>query len=227
MRDERLQTRDEGRRTKDEKALKHSSIVLASEASGRPSSVGFKGGRPSSIVLVLFALSMLLASCGYRFSTLGGAVPEDAKTIAILAFTNGTGEPLVDVEVTKAVVREFLTDGRLKVVSAETADLVLKGMVTKFNMTPSAYTADNYVQSYMIAIGVNVSVEDVRTHKIIWQEKGLGSLFVAGYPVVPVDPTAAKTQINITATKIAKEAALESASRDVASSIRSRLLEGF
>ncbi len=215
MRDERLQTRDEGRGTKDEKALKHSSI-------------GFKGGRPSSIVLVLFALSMLLSSCGYRFSTLGGAVPEDAKTIAILAFTNGTGEPLVDVEVTKAVVREFLTDGRLKVVSAETADLLLKGMVTKFNMTPTAYTADNYVQSYTVTIGVNVSVEDVRTHKIIWQEKGLGSIFVAGYPVARVDPNpTAKTQVDITATKIAKEAALESASRDVASTLRSRLLEGF
>jgi hypothetical protein len=74
---------------------------------------------------------------------------------------------------------------------------------------------------------VNVSVEDVRTHKIIWQEKGLGAIFIAGYPVTMVDPSAAKTQVNITATKIAKETALETASRDVASTLRSRLLEGF
>jgi hypothetical protein len=161
---------------------------------------------------------MLLSSCGYRFASVGGIVPEDARTIAIPAFINGTAEPYVDVEVTKAVVNEFLTDGRLKVVSAETADLVLRGRVTKFDITPSAYTTDNYVQSYTVSIGVNVSVEDVKTHKPIWQEKGIGSVFNAGYSV---------SVGNITATKIAKEAALKSASRDVASTLRSRLLDGF
>jgi hypothetical protein len=225
MNDEGGMMKDERRRTRDKKALKHAFLVIAS---GRPLCISFKVGRPSSIVLVLLVLSMLLSSCGYRFTHVGGIVPEDAKTIAIPAFVNGTAEPYVDVEVTKAVVNEFLTDGRLKVVSAESADLVLKGTVTKFDMTPSAYTLDNYVQSYTIAIGVNVSVEDIRTHKIIWQEKGLGSIFVAGYPVTRVNPDpAAPTQVDITATKIAKETALEAASRDVASTLRSRLLEGF
>jgi len=148
----------------------------------------------------------------------GGVVPEDSRTIAILAFVNDTNEPYVDVEVTKAVVDEFLADGRLKVVSSEAADLVLKGSVTKFDMTPSSYTTDNYVQSYTVGIGVNVTVEDVKTHKIIWQEKGLGSVFVSSYQVTLGD---------ITSTKIAKEAALKTGSRDVASTLRSRLLEGF
>ena len=221
MTDEGRETRDDGRRTKDEKALKHASVVLASAVTpwrDRPSSIGFKGNRPSSIVLFLLALSMLLSSCGYRFTSVGGIVPEDAKSIAIPAFINNTGEPYVDVEVTKAVVDEFLADGRLKVVSAETADLVLKGTVTKFEMTPSAYTTDNYIQSYTVSIGVNVTVEDVKTHKPIWRETGVGSVFNAGYGVSVGD---------ITATKIAKEAALKSASRDVASTLRSRLLEGF
>jgi len=63
-----------------------------------------------------------------------------------------------------------------------------------------------------------VTVEDVKTHKIIWQEKGLGSVFVSSYQVTLGD---------ITSTKIAKEAALKTGSRDVASTLRSRLLEGF
>lgn len=208
MRDDGKGMRDEGRRTRDEKALKHASILQVSEASDRP----------SSFVLVLLALSMLLSSCGYRFTPVGGVVPEDSRTIAILAFVNDTNEPYVDVEVTKAVVDEFLADGRLKVVSSEAADLVLKGSVTKFDMTPSSYTTDNYVQSYTVGIGVNVTVEDVKTHKIIWQEKGLGSVFVSSYQVTLGD---------ITSTKIAKEAALKTGSRDVASTLRSRLLEGF
>jgi curli biogenesis system outer membrane secretion channel CsgG len=208
MRDERRGTKDEGRTTKDEKALKPASIVKMSEVSDRP----------SALTMVLLSLLLLLSSCGYRFTPVGGIVPEGARTIAILSFVNSTNEPYVDVEVTKAVVDEFLADGRLKVVSSEAADLVLKGSVTKFDMTPSGYTTDNYVQSYTVSIGVNVTVEDVKTHKIIWQEKGLGSVFVSSYSVTLGD---------VTGTKIAKESALKTASRDVASTLRSRLLEGF
>jgi hypothetical protein len=176
------------------------------------------GGHPSALIMVLLSLLLLLSSCGYRFTPVGGVVPESARTIAILAFVNGTNEPYVDVEVTKAVVNEFFADGRLKVISSESADLVLRGTVTKFDMTPSGYTPDNYVQSYTVSIVVNVTVEDPMTHKIIWQEKGLSSVFVSSYSVTLGD---------ITATKIAKESALKTASRDVASTLRSRLLEGF
>jgi len=173
--------------------------------------------RIASLVIVLLTL-LLLTSCGYRLTPVGGIVPEDAKTVAILTFVNGTNEPYVDLEVTKAVMSEFLSDGRLKVVSAEMADLVLKGTVTKFGMTPAAYTPDHYVQSYTVSIGVNVSIEDARTHKIVYQEKGVGTVFVSSYSVALGD---------ITSTKIAKETALKNASRDVASTIRSRVLEGF
>lgn len=175
-------------------------------------------------IVILFAI--VISSCGYRFTHVGGIVPEDAKTIAISAFINGTREPYVDVEVTKAVVAEFLADGRLKVVSAEAADLLLKGTVTKFEATPSAYTIDNYVQSYAVSLGVNVTLEDVKTQKIIWKETGIGSVFNASYGVSTLTSNGVST-VDITATKIAKETALENASRDVASTLRSRLLEGF
>jgi len=207
---------DERRMTRDEKVFKKASVVRVSRANGRP----------SSLVVVLIALSMLLSSCGYGFTHVGGIVPEDTKTIAIPTFINGTTEPYVDVEVTKAVVNEFLTDGRLKVVSAETADLVLTGKVTKFEVIPAAYTTDNYVSSYQVIMGISVSVEDMRTHKYILQDSSVGSIFNAGYPVTLSTSTGVST-VDITATKIAKESALKSTSRDVASSLRSRLLEGF
>lgn len=203
---------DEGRRFKEKvcrmKATEPS-LVRANEVSGRP----------SSVVKVLLVLLMLVASsCGYHFTHVGGVVPEGAKTIAIAAFINGTNEPYVDTEVTKAVVDEFLSDGRLKVVSPEGADLVLKGTVTNFDLTALSYTAASYVQQYRVSIRLNVSIEDVKTHKILWQEKGLGSVFVSSYPVTIGD---------ISATKIAKEAAIKTASQDVASTLRSRVLEGF
>lgn len=169
-------------------------------------------------IIPILALALMISSCGYRFTPTGGVVPESAKTIAVPVFLNGTNEPFVDVELTKAVVEEFLTDGRLKVVNLEEADLILRGKITKFDVTPTAYTADSHVQTYNVVIGVTVSLEEAKTQKVLFQDKGLGSVFYASYTVTLGD---------ISATKTAKETAIKSASRDVASTIRSRVLEGF
>lgn len=174
--------------------------------------------------MVLFMLPLfmsllaLVPSCGYHFTPVGGVVPQGAKTIAIPVFINDTYEPFVDIEVTKAVVEEFLTDGRLQVVSHEAADLVMRGRVTKFELTPTTYTVDSHVQSYNVAIGVSLSIEDAKTQKVLLQDKGLGSVFISSYAVTIGD---------ITATKIAKDTAVKNACKDVASTIRSRVLEGF
>ena len=63
-----------------------------------------------SIILLLVLLGT--ASCGYRLSGTGNLVPEGTKTISVPVFINGTNEPYVDVEVTQAVVDEFIADGR-------------------------------------------------------------------------------------------------------------------
>ena len=175
--------------------------------------------RRALFTLPLFmSLLALVPSCGYHFTSAGGIVPQGAKTIAIPVFINDTYEPYVDIEVTKAVVGEFLTDGRLQVVSQEAADLVMRGRVTKFELTPTTYTVDSYVQSYNVSIGVSLSIEDVKTRRVILQDKGLGSVFISSYAVTLGD---------ITATKIAKDTAIKNACKDLASTIRSRVLEGF
>lgn len=206
MRSERQGMKKEGRGARDEGQKVFASIVLSSEASGR---------LPFLAAVLLF---LFLPSCGYRFSHVGGVVPEGARTIAVAAFINGTNEPYVDIEVTKAVADEFLADGRLKIVSPESADLVLKGTVTNFDLTPLSYSAATYVQQYRVSISLSVSIEDGKTRKILWQEKKLSSVFVSSYPVKIGD---------ISATKIARESAIKTASQDVASTLRSRVLEGF
>jgi hypothetical protein len=169
-------------------------------------------------LILLFMMCLAASSCGYRFTPVGGIVPESAKTIAIPVFINGTYEPLIDTEVTRAVVNEFLTDGRLRVVGPEAADIVLRGTVTKFEITPTSYTADTYVQSYNVTIGVNITVEDAKEHKVLLKDSGVGSVFNSGYAVFIGD---------ITRTKIAKDAAVKNACKDLASTLRSRVLEGF
>jgi outer membrane lipopolysaccharide assembly protein LptE/RlpB len=172
--------------------------------------------------MVLLALSILLTSCGYRLGGTGGLVPEGARSISIPVFVNGTYEPYVDTEVTKAVVNEFLIDGRLQVVSLESADLALRGKVTKYDVVALSYTVNSYVQQYRVTITVDASLEDLRSKKILWQEKGIQSVFISDYPITYNDG-----EKNIMKTKIAKETAIQKASQDVALTLRSRVLEGF
>ncbi len=168
-------------------------------------------------VLLMLALAVL-TSCGYRLSGTGGLVPPGARSIAVPAFINNTNEPYVDVEITKAVVNEFITDGRLQVADVEVADLALRGKVQRFELVALSYSAESYVQQYRVRLVVDATLEDLRTRKELWKEAGIESVFIADYPVAVGD---------IRVTRIAREAALRRASQDVAWTLRSRVLEGF
>jgi hypothetical protein len=170
---------------------------------------GGKGG-VAGLLIVVVALSFLASSCGYRLSGTGSIVPEGLRSIAILTFVNGTNEPYVDVEVTHAVVNEFLADGRLRV--------VLRGRVVSYEALPLSYTADAYVQQYQVYLKVDASLEDRKTGKVLWQEKKIESNLISSYPVTIGD---------IRETKIVKDAAIKKASQDIAWTVRSRILEGF
>lgn len=167
---------------------------------------------------LLLIWTVVLPSCGYHLSGTGGIVPEGVRTISVPVFFNATNEPYVDVEVTQAVVEEFLTDGRLKVVSLEEADLALRGKVVKYEVIALSYNPASYVQQYRVRLVVDASLEDLRSKKILWQEKGIESNFISDYPVTIGD---------IRATRIAKDATIKKASQDIAWTLRSRVLEGF
>jgi outer membrane lipopolysaccharide assembly protein LptE/RlpB len=170
-------------------------------------------------VLALLA-TMLLSSCGYHFSGTGAIVPEGMKTLAVPVFFNATNEPYVDVEVTQAVVEEFMTDGRLRIVSVEEADLALRGRITRYEVIPLSYTPQSFVQQYRVRIIVAASLEDIRSKKILWKEQGIESNFISDYAVKYGDNM-------IRDTRTEKDAAIKKASQDIAWTLRSRVLEGF
>lgn len=173
--------------------------------------------RQIRIITILLSVFMI-SSCGYRLTQVGGVIPEGAKTIAIPVFLNNTHEPYVDTVLTQDVVNEFLSDGRLKVAGLEDADLILRCKIMKFELTPAAYTANSYVQTYNVSIMISFSLEDAKTRKMLVPETSLNLVFISSYPV---------TLGNISATKIVRETAIMKASRDIASTLRSRVLEGF
>ena len=174
--------------------------------------------RNNTSIIILAMLLMAISSCGYRLSGKGSLIPPEAKTIAVPAFINNTNEPYVDVEVTKAVVDEFIADGRLRIVDVEAADLALRGNVVKYEVTALSFTADSFVQQYRVRLVVNASLDDLRAKKTLWRENNIEAVFISDYPVAIG---------NISATKVAKELAIKKAGQDIAWTLRSRVLEGF
>jgi outer membrane lipopolysaccharide assembly protein LptE/RlpB len=180
--------------------------------------------RSKSVRLVIsLAVVLLVSSCGYHISGRGGIVPEGVRTLSVPVFFNATNEPYVDVEVTQAVVEEFLTDGRLEVMSLEEAELALRGKVVKYEVTALSLYLQTYVQQYRVRLVVDASLEDLRSKKVLWQEKGIESSFISDYTVF-FDATGSA---DIRGTRVAKDAAIKKASQDIAWTLRSRVLEGF
>ncbi|MBI5042638.1 MAG: LptE family protein [Nitrospirae bacterium] len=167
------------------------------------------------IIFVFFLLIITAASCGYRFSGRANELPSHIKAVAIPIFVNSTQEPLIESIITNKVIQEFIGDGRLKVVDTSKANAVLKGKITAFGLVPLSFDRSNNVLEYRVVIQCELILEDVKEKKIIWKEPALSQS--ADY----------KVSSDISATRTAKDRAIEEASKRFASDLVARVFEGF
>lgn len=137
------------------------------------------------VILLLTVYCLLLTGltgCGY---TTRSTISSSFKTIYITPFINKVDitqetevaskykiyRPLLETDITKAVVNKFLWDGNLRPVKSGIADLVLKGELIEFRKDPLRYDENNEVQEYRINLVVNISLWDNRENVLIWEEK--------------------------------------------------------
>lgn len=135
-----------------------------------------------------------MGGCGY---TSRSAIRDKYKTIYISPFTNNTDitqesysanryriyRPTIETDVTKAVIDKFLSDGNLKPVKEEAADLVLRGEVINYRRDPLRYDKNDEVLEYRINIVVNLSLLNRQDATLLWEEKnftGDTSFFTTG-----------------------------------------------
>ncbi len=169
------------------------------------------------LITFLFIFSAL--SCGYTTkSTLSG----NYRTIYIspfenkIDFTTESGRnlylPLLEVKVKNEVVARFQFDGNLRVVTQDTADMVLKGTLLRYERSPLRYTDNNDVQEYLVRVTISMELIDRRTQTPIWSESnfsGEESYYIIG--------SQAKTE----------EAAVNEAVLDLARRIVERTIENW
>ncbi len=168
------------------------------------------------VFIVLVSLPLVLSACGYHLAG-SNRLPSDIRTIAVPVFYNETFEPMLENAVTSAVKQEFLTASRLAVVNdPDQADLVLKGTVVSFGLTPISFDrTKSVVLEYRVRIRASVTVEDRRTQKVLWKDSAMES--AAEYRVNP----------DTAANRVAQDHAIAEAGKRLAENVVHRVLKGF
>ena len=87
----------------------------------------------------LAAALLLLLTAGCANYRLGSMLPADIRTVHIPTCNNQTSEPLIEQDVTRAILSQIQMDGSLRVSSADAADTLLEVTLTRFWLDPVAY----------------------------------------------------------------------------------------
>jgi outer membrane lipopolysaccharide assembly protein LptE/RlpB len=121
--------------------------------------------------LVLATATILLTSCGYSLVGKGNFLDPKIKTIAVPAFVNKTTRVELEQRVTQAVAEEFVTRGRLKLVTnPKEADAILRGSIDSFGIFPIASNPQGRATQYQISITAGIELVDHRNDdKVIWK----------------------------------------------------------
>ncbi len=166
---------------------------------------------------LIVLVSLILASCGYRFAATDTVLPKTIHTVAIPAFNNLTTRYKLTDQLPEAISREFLTRTRYKIVSdPNTADAVLRGFVLNYSFNPTIFDPATGRAAYAeLHVTLSVTLTERATGKVLFDRKNFD-----------VRET---YQISPNATQYFEESdpALKRAGRQVARSVVSAVLENF
>ena len=122
--------------------------------------------------LLSFSISCFLFSgCGYHLVGTVTSLPSHLKTIFIPVFKNTSSQPEIHRELTSAVLRSFINDGRLKVVRKDNANLVMDATLNYYKLRNVSFGSQDLVSNIIIELGVQLKVTDQVKNKIFMKEK--------------------------------------------------------
>jgi outer membrane lipopolysaccharide assembly protein LptE/RlpB len=175
------------------------------------------GAMNPSCIFVLLGLVMLVAGCGYHVAGRASNLPPDWKTIAVPAFKNDTTQYRIEQRFTAAVIREFLSRTKYRVVQdPQAADAVLHGEVLSIETSPVLFNATTgEVTTMAVTVHAKVQLTDNKTQKAVYENEDV--LFRSEYQISP----------DVQSFFQEEDPALERMSRDFASHVVANVVEGF
>jgi outer membrane lipopolysaccharide assembly protein LptE/RlpB len=172
---------------------------------------------PLAGALLLAALVWGAGGCGYHVAGRAARLPSDWKVIAIPAFTNNTTRYRIEQRFTQAVIREFITRTKYRIVQdTQSADGVLHGEVVSIETNPVLFDATSgQVTTMLVTVHTKILLVDNITQKTVYQNTDM--VFRDEYQISSDVKSFFEEQ----------DPALERMSRDFASQLVSNVLENF
>ena len=120
-------------------------------------------------VLVIYCL--FFSGCGYHLVGTGNALPPHIKTIHIPVFENTSSQPEIHRQLTSFVLQSFISDGRLKIVNKNDADLVVDATLSYYNLRNVAFSSQDLVSDIIIELHIDLKVTDQVKNEIFIKKK--------------------------------------------------------
>jgi hypothetical protein len=177
------------------------------------------------------SVAIFSSACGYHVGGTSSRLPPGLKVIAVPAFENQTNQNRVEQRMTQAVVREFISRTKYRIVSTEeSADAVLHGEITAvesspvvFDTTPTQNSTTSptgtittaRATTMLISVHLKVLLEERETKKILYKNDNY--LFREAYEI-STDPTTFFDE---------QSPALDRVAKDFASRLVADVVENF
>src|SRR5438552_9137067 len=115
--------------------------------------------------------ALAMSGCGYGLVGSGNSLDPKIKTIEVPAFVNKTTRVELEQRVTQAVADEFVSRGRLRLVTGPwNADAILRGSIDSFGIFPVAFNTQGRATQYQISITAKIELLDHRNEdKVLWK----------------------------------------------------------
>jgi hypothetical protein len=170
-----------------------------------------------AILAALIAASLISSACGYHVAGRAAQLPAAWETIAVPAFTNNTTRYRIEQRFTQAVIREFITRTKYRIIQDQgSADAVLHGTILSIETTPVLFDATSgEVTTMLVTVHTKVELIDTSTKKPVYENADM--IFRDEY------------QISADVQSFFEESgpALERMSHDFASKLVANVLEKF
>lgn len=135
---------------------------------------GIQGNRRTKGLFNAILGCLLFLSCAYTFT---GNLPAHLETVSIVSLRSQVAEYGLAPELTSYITEDFLSNGRLVVVTQD-ATSELEGRITSWQRTPYSYTSYEVVEEYKIQIRVEITFSDIVEDEVILNKENVSTWIV-------------------------------------------------
>ena len=132
--------------------------------------------------MICVAAALSTGCAGYHLGPVNNVVA-GAKTIQVTPFNNQTLQPRLGDAVTQALRERLQTDGTYRVVTRESGDIVLTGVITSYHREGVSYlrTDVTTTENFRVDVTAHITVREHATGKLLLDKND-----VKGYTLVQV-----------------------------------------